>query len=329
MATGVSAAAAFGVSILQLARRRRAPAPVRRVRQRAAAHPVAGRRQRAGPARTVAGRGPRPAGAGGVGRRARRALRSIWGWPRSGRGAGGAPHAGRRPHRWRPGRRPLVDAVLEKRASVIVLDRTAQADDGDRRQAAVLHEAGVRIRTLVQFYEEWLGKLPVGELERASLFFDISEIHRARYAAGEAADGPGPRAGGPDPFVAGPCRWCGWRTAFGNRGPLFYRQDRVGRNGVPFDDPQVPQHDADSPGRRRRRHEWTAVDDPGSRRSAGCCGRRTSTSCRRWSTSSAATCRWSGRGPSSPGTSRSSASKLPFYGMRHLVRPGPHRAGHR
>ena len=31
------------------------------------------------------------------------------------------------------------------------------------------------------FYEEWLGKLPVSELERASLLFDIGELHRAGY----------------------------------------------------------------------------------------------------------------------------------------------------
>ena len=31
------------------------------------------------------------------------------------------------------------------------------------------------------FYEEWLGKLPLSELERVSLLFDIGEVHDARY----------------------------------------------------------------------------------------------------------------------------------------------------
>ena len=42
-------------------------------------------------------------------------------------------------------------------------------------------ERGIRIRTLSQFYDEWLGKLPLSELERATLFFDIREVHGARY----------------------------------------------------------------------------------------------------------------------------------------------------
>ena len=43
-------------------------------------------------------------------------------------------------------------------------------------QAAALHESGVRVRTLSLFYDEWLGKLPVSELERISLLFDMGEL---------------------------------------------------------------------------------------------------------------------------------------------------------
>ncbi len=44
-------------------------------------------------------------------------------------------------------------------------------------QASELHERGIRIRTLALFYEQWLGKQPIGELERMSLLFDIGEMH--------------------------------------------------------------------------------------------------------------------------------------------------------
>ncbi len=40
---------------------------------------------------------------------------------------------------------------------------------------------GIRVRTLSLFYEEWLGKLPVAELERVAMMFDIGEVHRQRY----------------------------------------------------------------------------------------------------------------------------------------------------
>ena len=79
------------------------------------------------------------------------------------------------------GHRPLVETALEAGATVVVLDRSAQNDETVVSQAAELHEHGARIRTLSLFYDEWLGKLPLSELERVSLMFDIGELHRIRY----------------------------------------------------------------------------------------------------------------------------------------------------
>src|SRR5436190_12375752 len=75
--------------------------------------------------------------------------------------------------------KPLCERVLATRATVIVLDRSALTDPRVVAQAAGLHEAGLRVRTLSLFYEEWLGKFPLSELERASLLFDIRELHGA------------------------------------------------------------------------------------------------------------------------------------------------------
>ncbi|MGH9279535.1 MAG: hypothetical protein ACRD12_15715, partial [Acidimicrobiales bacterium] len=77
--------------------------------------------------------------------------------------------------------RPLVDLVARTRATAIVLDRTAQLDDTIVSQAGDLHERGIRVRTLSLCFDEWLGKLPISELERVSLMFDIGEVHRVRY----------------------------------------------------------------------------------------------------------------------------------------------------
>ena len=84
-----------------------------------------------------------------------------------------------RPHR--AGEEPLVDAVIARDATVLVLAVDAQDDPLVVAQASTLHEAGVRVRTLTMFYDEWLGKLPLSELERLSLMFDIAEVHHARY----------------------------------------------------------------------------------------------------------------------------------------------------
>ena len=124
---------------------------------------------------------------------------------------GGVTAAGRGPS--------LVDLAGSSRASVVVLGREAQSDEAVLAQAAVLHGRGVRVRTLTLFYDEWLGKLPVSELERLSLLFDIQELHVPRYArlkrVGDvlgALVGAGPRRCWPSP-------WSGCSTASGTRGP--------------------------------------------------------------------------------------------------------------
>jgi lipopolysaccharide/colanic/teichoic acid biosynthesis glycosyltransferase len=133
-----------------------------------------------------------------------------------------------------PTSRPLIEAVIAAKATIIVLDRMAQTDESTVAQAAVLHENGLRIRTLSVFYDEWLGKLPLAELERVSLMFDIGELHRARYGrVKRLADIVLGLAG---LIILVPVTVA---VALGdlvaNRGPLMYRQDRVGKNGHVFD----------------------------------------------------------------------------------------------
>ena len=96
--------------------------------------------------------------------------------------------------------RRLADAVrgraVAARAGATARRHGARAP-GDRRRAESARAGrrrrrrcrrrrctrrGVRIRTLSMFYEQWLGKLPIAELERVSLLFDIGELHAAGYA---------------------------------------------------------------------------------------------------------------------------------------------------
>ena len=76
----------------------------------------------------------------------------------------------------------LIHEARRCGATVLVLGREAQGDESVVAQAATLHASGIRVRSLAFFYDEWLGKLPLGELERSSLFFDIQELHVPRYA---------------------------------------------------------------------------------------------------------------------------------------------------
>ncbi|HEX3541914.1 MAG TPA: sugar transferase [Acidimicrobiales bacterium] len=128
---------------------------------------------------------------------------------------------------------PLLDAFSQVDASILVLDRRAQNDESIVAQAAQLHSQGVRIRTLSLFYDEWVGKLPLSELERVALMFDIGELHRIRYGrVKRLVDGVVAAAGLVVMVVVIPFVLAA--NSLGNRGPLFFRQPRVGKGGEIF-----------------------------------------------------------------------------------------------
>jgi lipopolysaccharide/colanic/teichoic acid biosynthesis glycosyltransferase len=218
---------------------------------------------------------------------------------------------------------PIIDIVLANQVSVIVLDRAAQADDEVVGQAALLHEAGVRVRTLVQFYEEWLGKLPVGELDRASMFFDISEIHGQRYARIKRLMDLGLAVVGLVPFVLS-IPFVLLANLFANRGPLFYRQERVGREGVTFRilkfrtmraDGRPDGSDADG-------SDWTAVGDPRVTPFGKVLRATHLDELPQVVNIVKGELAVVGPRPEQPRYVRELSASLPFYGMRHLVRPG-------
>ncbi|MBK9181328.1 MAG: sugar transferase [Acidimicrobiales bacterium] len=213
---------------------------------------------------------------------------------------------------------PLTERAEATRATVLVLSRSAQADEGVVAQAAQLHAGGLRVRTLSLFYEEWLGKLPVSELERVSLMFDIGEIHRLRYARVKRIF---------DLFLAAvglvflvlltPLVFVGDLVA--NRGPLLYRQQRVGRGGRVF---TIVKFRTMAPAAGGPVDEWTSEDDPRIT-GLGHLLRRTHldelpqvVNVLRGDLSLV------GPRPEQPGYVAELREKLPFYEVRHLVRPG-------
>jgi lipopolysaccharide/colanic/teichoic acid biosynthesis glycosyltransferase len=214
-------------------------------------------------------------------------------------------------------RRPLVDAAQD--ATVVVLSAAAQADDAIVAQAAELHARGLRVRTLTAFYEEWLGKLPLSELERASMLFDIGEVHRVRYSRAKrlldvlmAALGLIPLAV-ILPLVA-------LANLAGNRGPLLYRQARVGKGGVEFT--IVKMRTMRPTGAGELANEWTTEDDPRITR-VGRVLRVTHLdelpqvlNILRGDLSVV------GPRPEQPRYVEELTEKLPFYQLRHSVRPG-------
>jgi lipopolysaccharide/colanic/teichoic acid biosynthesis glycosyltransferase len=222
--------------------------------------------------------------------------------------------------RWSTGDgiQPLCARVLESGATLVVLDREALAEEAVVTQAAVLHESGVRIRTLSLFYEEWLGKLPVSELERTSLLFDIGELHRARYGRLKRVVDLVVGAMLTVPLlvvmlatVAG--------NAVANRGPLFYRQVRVGKGGRDFTILKLRTMRADD---GVTAGEWTGVDDPRVTPFGRVLRRTHLDELPQVLNIVRGDLSIVGPRPEQPKYVAELTEKLPFYGLRHLVRPG-------
>ena len=218
-----------------------------------------------------------------------------------------------------PGQQPIVEAQRASNATVVVLDRFAQAEDRVIAQAATLHESGVRVRTLQSFYEEWLGKLPLSELERASLFFDIGEIHRARYSRLKRVMDVVLATFGlvalvvVTPFVA-------LGDLIANRGPLMYRQTRVGKGGEHFTIlkfrtmRELRADDAHS--------DWTAENDPRVTPFGNLLRRAHLDELPQVINILKGDLAIVGPRPEQPRYVDELSDKLPFYDLRHLVRPG-------
>lgn len=213
--------------------------------------------------------------------------------------------------------KPLVEKVIAIRGTVVVLDRTALVDPSIVAQAASLHEAGIRVRPLSLFYDEWLGKLPLSELERASLLFDIRELHGPRYLRVKRLfDVVIGLMGLAALILVEPLVLVG--NLLGNRGPLLYRQQRVGKTGRVFEvlKFRTMRPDSDSRG------DWTQEGDP----------RITPFGKVLRSTHIDELPQlWNvlfgdlsivGPRPEQPRYVEELSEKLPFYGLRHLVRPG-------
>jgi lipopolysaccharide/colanic/teichoic acid biosynthesis glycosyltransferase len=210
----------------------------------------------------------------------------------------------------------LVRLVNEEQATVLVLDREAQQHEELLAEVARLHSKGMRVRTLTLFYDEWLGKLPISELERVSLFFDINEVHRVAYARiKRALDvllalGLLPALLAAVPVVA-------LLDLVGNRGPLLYRQERVGKDGIVFTILKfrtLAPHNGPT--------DWTAATDPRIGR-VGHFLRRTHLdelpqvlNVLRRDLSVV------GPRPEQPRYVAQLREVIPYYDVRHLVRPG-------
>lgn len=217
----------------------------------------------------------------------------------------------------RDGRRPLVEAVDLSSATVLVLDRVAQLDSTIVEQAAYLHERGVRVRTLSLFCEEWLGKLPLSELERVSLMFDIGEVHRIRYGRFKRlVDVVLATMGSAVLITVVPFVLVG--NAIANRGPLIFRQTRIGKGGKSFEILKFRSMSGAASGAGT----WTGTDDCRITPFGNLLRRTHIDELPQVLNVLRGNLSIVGPRPEQPHYVQELAGKIPFYQLRHVVRPG-------
>jgi exopolysaccharide biosynthesis polyprenyl glycosylphosphotransferase len=212
---------------------------------------------------------------------------------------------------------PLEELVASTGTTLVALAQSAQAEERVVAQAADLHAAGVRIRTLTGFCSEWLGKLPLSELERASLLFDIGDVHRVTYArVKRIVDLTLALLGLVLLAVTIPFVIVGDLVA--NRGPLFFRQPRVGRNGEPFEILKFRTMRTDAHGEG----QWTVKDDPRLTPFGRFLRRLHIDELPQMLNILRGELSVVGPRPEQPRYVEELTEKIPFYEFRHLVRPG-------
>jgi exopolysaccharide biosynthesis polyprenyl glycosylphosphotransferase len=214
-------------------------------------------------------------------------------------------------------RYPLEALVARTGATLVALAQSAQAEERVVAQAADLHAAGVRIRTLTGFCSEWLGRLPLSELERASLLFDIGDLHRATYARlKRIVDVAFAVFGLMLLAISVPFVFVG--NLIANRGPLFFRQPRVGRNGKTFRILKFRTMRTNAHGEG----EWTAKDDPRLTPFGRILRRLHVDELPQMLNILRGELSVVGPRPEQPRYVEELIEKIPFYDLRHLVRPG-------
>jgi lipopolysaccharide/colanic/teichoic acid biosynthesis glycosyltransferase len=213
---------------------------------------------------------------------------------------------------------PLVTLVARERATILVLAQKALADENTVAQAADLHMAGVRVRTLSGFCEEWLGKVPISELERIGVLFDIGDLHSRSYArVKRVIDVSGALIGAGLLALLVPLVLVG--NVVANRGSLFFRQPRVGRNGEEFEIIKLRTMRASG---ARCEGEWTTLDDSRITPFGRVLRRSHVDELPQVLNVLRGEVTLVGPRPEQPHYVNELTSKIGFYDVRHLVRPG-------
>ena len=174
----------------------------------------------------------------------------------------------------------------------------------------------LRIRTLSGFYEEFFGKLWLEGLDDSNLVFDVAELHHQTYQRLSRLVDVSVGCVLLIAFaVVSPFVVVG--NALGNRGPIFYRQPRVGRGDAVFSILKFR-----TMGVSNSPTVWTMENDPRITPFGGLLRRLHIDELPQALNILRGDIAIVGPRPEQVGYVDVLAREIPFYGLRHVIRPG-------
>lgn len=174
----------------------------------------------------------------------------------------------------------------------------------------------LRIRTLSGFYEEFFGKLWLEGLDDSNLVFDIAELHHQTYQRLSRLVDVSVGSALLIAFaVVSPFVVIG--NALGNRGPIFYRQPRVGRGDAAFSILKFRTMSVSN-----EPTVWTTENDPRITPFGGLLRRLHIDELPQALNILRGDIAIVGPRPEQVGYVEVLTRKIPFYGLRHVIRPG-------
>ena len=128
----------------------------------------------------------------------------------------------------------LAEQIVQTGATSVVLNGEAIRDETVCAAASLCNLNGRRVRALGSFYEEQFKRIPLSDLTPSWFLFDIAEIHRPRlYAASKRAFEI--LFSALSLLILTPVlAVIAVAVAATSRGPVLFRQARVGRSDEPF-----------------------------------------------------------------------------------------------
>jgi len=200
--------------------------------------------------------------------------------------------------------------------SMVVYSVSGQRDTTTLQTLRRMHERGLRVRTISDFYDSHLGKVPIRELESSALLFDVREIHHPSYfRISRILDTAFALIGLITLGIVIPVVALGNFVA--NRGPLFYAQERIGKSGTAF---KILKFRTMKPSTELS--TWTTEDDPRITAFGAFLRRTHLDELPQVINMIRGELSLVGPRPEQPHYVEQLSQSIPFYNARHLVRPG-------